>query len=122
MTKGEALYKFLSGFMTAYAATSVPKDVTFPYLTYNFYSGAWGDGESNITVDMWFYTDGEAVPNAIADGFSAAIGLGGKVLTYDGGAMWLKRGTPFCQSLGDADNDKIKRRYFNISVEYISNN
>ena len=122
MTKGEAIYSFFSSLMTAYAATEVPEAVTFPYLTYELTTGAWGDGESNITVNMWFNTDSEAVPNAKAEELAAAIGYGGKMLKYTGGALWLKRGSPWCQSLSDTENKNIKRRYINITVEYISIN
>ena len=122
LTKGKALNGFLSSIMTAYAESEVPKDASLPYLTYEFASGAWGDGEIPITVNMYFYTDSEAVPNAKAQELSEAIGLGGVILPYEGGALWLKRGSPFCQSMYDDTEHQIKRRYINLSAEFISEN
>lgn len=119
MTKGAALHEFLSGFgMDAYAASSLPDNVTFPYLTYELITSAWEDGEVGLTVNLWFYTTSEAIPNAKAQELSNAIGLGGKILPCDGGFIWLKRGSPWCQSLSDDTSPTIKRRYINITAEY----
>ena len=43
-TKAATVHSFLAGFgIPAYAATSVPDDAEFPYLTYYLVDGAWGD-------------------------------------------------------------------------------
>lgn len=123
MTKTAALYQFFSSFgMTAYTSTSVPDDVEFPYLTYEPITSAWDGGEVGLTVNLWFYTTSEAVPNAKAEELSAAIGLGGKMLKCDGGYIWLKRGSPWCQPLSDETDQNIKRRYINVSAEYLTLN
>lgn len=123
MTKGAALHKFFSDFgMEAYAASSVPDDVTFPYLTYELITSAWESGEVGLTVNLWFYTTSEAGPNAKAQEISETIGLGGKVIPCDGGYIWLKRGSPWCQSLTDDTSPTIKRRYINVSAEYLTEN
>lgn len=121
MTKAAALYKFFSSFgMPAYAASSVPDDVIFPYLTYELITSAWGGEEVGLTVNLWFYTTSEAIPNAKAQELSNAIGLGGVMLPCDGGAIWLKRGSPWCQSLKDETSPTIKRRYLNVTAEYLT--
>lgn len=121
MTKAAALYKFFSSFgMPAYAASSVPDDVIFPYLTYDLITSAWGGEEVGLTVNLWFYTTSEAIPNAKAQELSKAIGLGGVMLPCDGGAIWLKRGSPWCQSLKDETSQTIKRRYLNVTAEYMT--
>lgn len=123
MTKAAALYQFFSSFgMPAYTATSVPDDVAFPYLTYELITSAWEGGEVGLTVNLWFYTTSEAVPNAKAEELSEAIGLGGKILPCDGGYIWLKRGSPWCQSLSDETSPTIKRRYINVTAEYMTLN
>jgi len=123
MTKAATLHKFFSSFgMTAYAATSVPHDVTFPYLTYELITGAWDNQEIGLTVNLWFYTTGETEPNAKAQELSDAIGFGGKVIPCDGGYIWIKRGSPWCQSLNDGNDPNIKRRYINVTVEYLTEN
>lgn len=121
MTKAETLQIFFSSFgLTAYTATSVPDDVIFPYLTYDLITGAWGDEQAAITVNLWFYTESEAVPNAKAEEMSRAIGNGGVILPCDGGAIWIRRGAPWCQSLTDETNHTIKRRYINVTAEFLT--
>ncbi len=121
MTKAATLYQFFSSFgMTAYPTTAVPDDVTFPYLTYELITNAWDGGEVGLTVNLWFYTESEAIPNAKADEISKTIGLGGKILRCDGGYIWLKRGSPWCQNLSDETSPTIKRRYINITAEYLT--
>ena len=122
MAKEAALQAFFSQFMDAYAASAVPEDVTFPYLTYELITSAWDGGEVGLTVNMWFYTTGEAVPNAKAQEFSDAIGYGGVTLPCDGGFIWLKRGSPWCQNLQDDTDPNIKRRYINVTAEYMNLN
>ena len=122
MTKGAALQAFFSRFMDAYAASAVPDDVVFPYLTYELTTSAWDGGEVGITVNLWFYTTGEAVPNAKAQELSDAIGYGGVTLPCDGGFIWLKRGSPWCQNLQDDTDQNIKRRYINVTAEYMTLN
>jgi hypothetical protein len=123
MTKAAALYQFFSGFgIAAYASTAVPDDVTFPYLTYEVITSAWEGGEVGLTVNLWYYTESEATPNAKAQELSEALGIGGKLLKCDGGYIWLKRGSPWCQSLTDDTSPTIKRRYINISAEYLTAN
>lgn len=122
MTKGAAIQSFFERFMTFYASTSVPEDAVFPYGTYEFVNDAWDSGEVSMTVNLWFYTESEAIPNAKVQQLSEAIGYSGVVLQCDGGYIWLKRGTPFAQSLPDDTAPGIKRRYLNISVEYLTLN
>lgn len=122
MTKDKALHAWFSQFLPAYPASSVPKDTVFPWLTYELVTGAWGDGENSITVNLWYYTESEAIPNAMAQKIADVIGMGGVFVPYDGGAMWIKRGIPWSQSIVDESDRNIKRRYINISVEYLSQN
>ena len=122
MTKGAALQAFFGGIMTAYAASAVPDDATLPYLTYDLITSAWGSGEVGLTVNMWFRTTSEKEPNAAVDKLSKAIGIGGVQLPCDDGIIWLKRGSPWAQSLTDETDKTIKRRYINVTAEYITIN
>lgn len=122
MTKGAALHSFFNGIMPSYAASAVPDDATLPYLTYELITSAWDGGEVGLTVNLWFYTTSEAVPNAKAQELSDAIGYGGVTLPCDGGFIWLKRGSPWCQNLQDDTDQNIKRRYINVTAEYMTLN
>ena len=55
------------------------------------------------------------------DEISEAIGFG-KVLKCEDGFIWLRRGTPWCQNLRDEADPIIKRRYLNITAEYLTLN
>jgi len=60
--------------------------------------------------------------NDKAEELSAAIGYGGKVLPCDGGYIWIKRGSPWCQNITDDSDKLIKRRYINVTAEYLTLN
>lgn len=122
MTKGAALQSFFDGIMTSYAASAVPDDATLPYLTYELITNAWDGGEVGLAVNMWFRTTSEKEPNAAVDKLSKAIGLGGVFLHCDDGVIWLKRGSPWAQSLTDETDKIIKRRYINVTAEYLTLN
>lgn len=119
-TKEAAVYNFLSSFgIPAYTSASVPSDAEFPYLTYDLTVGSFESGEVPLTVNLWYRGMSESAPNAKAREVSERVGMGGTTLKCDGGMIWVKRGTPWCQSIADTD-DTVKRRYINLSVEYMT--
>ena len=121
MTKEQALHNFFNQFgITGYRNTSVPDDVIFPFLTYDTPISNFDEDPVSITLNLYFYTDSEADPDAKAEQIRQAIGMGGVLLNCDGGSIWLKRGVPWCQSLVDETNSNIKRRYINITAEYFT--
>lgn len=118
MTKEAALQAFFERFLPSYAASAVPSDVEMPYLTYELITSAWEEGEVGLTVNLWYYTTSESEPNEKVREISKALGLGGVQLLCDEGSIWLTRGSPWCQSLTDANDEQIKRRYLNITASY----
>lgn len=128
MTKDKALYAFFSGFgLPAYPANAVlnengEPDVVLPYLTYTPVFDSWGGEPVSLTVNLWYRTESEAIPNAKAQDISDAIGMGGKVIPCDEGYIWMKRGSPWCQNLSDEVDHAIKRRYINVTAEYLTHN
>lgn len=123
MTKEAALHQFFNTFgIPGYTVSSVPDDAVFPWLTYELVTGSFENGENSVTANLWYYGESEAVPNAKAREIAEEIGYSGKILSVDGGFIWIKRGTPWCQNLRDETNVNIKRRYLNITVEYLTLN
>lgn len=119
MTKTESLYKFFSSFgVDAYAASSTPDDVKFPYLTYEAAVGTWGSEPVSMTIQLWFYTESQLIPDAKAEEIEKAIGLGGVMLTCDDGVIWIKQGSPWCINQSDQTNKNIKLRQLNVTAEY----
>ena len=121
MTKEQAFHSFFNSFdIVGYRITSVPDDVVFPYLTYDAPVSSFEEEQTSITLNLYYYTDSEAEPDAKAEEIRKAIGMGGKLLNCDGGMIWLKWGSPWCLSLVDDTNANIKRRYINITAEYLT--
>ena len=120
MTKAAAIYQFWSGFgLTAYEENTVPTDATFPYITYQLVTDSF-DREVPVTASLWYRSESWAGINAKTEEISQKISRGGKIISCDGGAIWLKRGQPFAQNMGDESNDLIKRKYLNITAEFIT--
>lgn len=122
MTKDKALHAWFSQFLPAYPTSNVPDDAVFPWLTYELITGAFDSGEIAMTVNLWFHTESEAVPNKKAQEIADAIGMGGAIIPCDGGYIWLKRGSPWCQNIADESELNIKRRYLNVTAEYLTTN
>lgn len=120
MTKAAAIYQFWSSFgLTAYEENTVPTDATFPYITYQLATDSF-DREIPLTASLWYRSESWTAINAKAEEISQRISRGGKFVLCDGGAIWLKRGQPFAQSMGDESDDLIKRKYLNITAEFMT--
>ena len=117
MTKASAIYQFWSSFgLTAYEENTVPTDAAFPYITYQLVTDSF-DREIPITASIWYRSESWTAINAKTEEISQKISRGGKIISCDGGAIWLKRGQPFAQNMGDESDDLIKRKYLNITAE-----
>ena len=126
VTPEAAIWIWLNSFgVPAYAATSTPDEGDdewqgFPYITYDLVEGEWMGGEVNMPVNLWDRTDSEAKLNAKVREIAAELGHGGVTLPCDGGMLWLKKGSPWAQAVRvEGEDEKIKRRYVNINVEYL---
>ena len=120
MTKAAAIYQFWNSFgLTAYEENTVPDDAAFPYITYQLVTDSF-DREIPLTASIWYRSESWAGINAKTEEISKKISRGGKIIPCDGGAIWLKRGQPFAQSMGDESDDLIKRKYLNITAEFVT--
>ena len=120
MTKAAAIYQFWSSFgLTAYEENTVPTDSDFPYITYQLVIDSF-DREIPLTASLWYRSESWTDINAKTEEISQKISRGGKIIPCDDGAIWLKRGQPFAQSMGDESDDLIKRKYLNITAEFMT--
>ena len=120
MTKAAAIYQFWNCFgLAAYEENSVPDDAAFPYITYQLVTDSF-DREVPVTASLWYRSESWTAINAKTEEISQKISRGGKIISCDGGAIWLKRGQPFAQSMGDESDDLIKRKYLNITAEFMT--
>jgi hypothetical protein len=119
-TQAAALYGFFAGFgIPAYSETSVPDDVEMPYLTYESIQGTHLTAEQSISANLWYYGSSEKPANDKATEISKAT-AGGVLIGCDGGGLVITQGSPWCQSVKD-DNNMIKRRLLNFTVESLTN-
>lgn len=121
MTKAESLYKFFNRFgLVAYPDTSVPADAELPYITYTITLDSIGN-EVSMPINLWYRTESEAIPLQKAEEIGSAVGSG-TYIECDGGAILIRKGSPFCQSIADNDEEKIKRKYLNLTAEFLTLN
>lgn len=114
MTKSKALYDFFNSFgIPAYPSTSVPDDVTFPYMTYENTLSNNG-GMTNPTLQLYYYTDSESVPNSKADEISKKIGLGYGI-PCDDGVIYAYMGSGW-NAIANENDSTIKQRYTNLTL------
>ena len=122
MTKAAAIYQFWSSFgLTAYEENTVPTNATFPYVTYQLVTDSF-DREVAATASLWYRGESWTAINAKTEEIAQYIGLGGKIIKCDGGRIWIKRGQPFAQNMGDESDDLIKRKYLNLTFEFFTAN
>ena len=120
MTKAAAIYQFWNSFgLTAYEENTVPTDAAFPYITYQLVTDSF-EREIPLTASIWYRSESWTGINAKTEEISQKISRGGKIISCDGGVIWLKRGQPFAQSMGDESDDLIKRKYLNITAEFMT--
>lgn len=120
MTKEQALYNFWSHFgLKTYDENTVPTDSTFPYITYETAIGSIGDIIS-LTANLWYLDKSWKAITEKSDEIFDYIGLGGRMIPYDNGAIFITRGTPFAQRMSEDSNTSIRRIVLNIQAEFIS--
>lgn len=119
MTKEQAYHNFLSSFgWKTYDENTVPEDAVLPRITYNLSVAEFGLPVA-MSLSVWDRSTKWTSVTEMADDIYDGIGLGGKLLTYDDGFIWVKRGQPFAQRMADED-DAIRRIYINVEVEYFT--
>lgn len=133
MTANGAFYNFFAGFdipvyeeSTCLDEKEMPEmpettESRFPYMTYSADFGSWNSGETSVVVNLW-YRDGRdwLECDAKSNEILRAIGFGGITLECDDGLIWLKYGSPLKQNMRDAQDDKIRRKYINLSAEFLT--
>lgn len=115
MTKAQALYSFFSSFdIPAFEENSVPKTAELPYLTYQLV-----DGERVSVVCTLFYRSSSLKEiTEKSEEIALRLGLGGTIVKYDNGLIWLMRGEPFSFNSVDEVDKTIKIKSINIEIEY----
>lgn len=112
----------------AWEENSVPDNALKDYGHYITYTAGTSEFERPmmLSASLWERSTSWAGTVNKASEIEAAIGLGGTVIPFDGGAIWMKRGSPFSQRMNGNDyvsegkDDSVRRIYINVEVEYFT--
>lgn len=116
----QAYKSFWSGFdLRAYDETSVPDDAVMPYITFEVSEDDF-DHTIALTASVWYRSTSWSEVVAKVKEIAEDISRGGKMVRYDNGAFWIRKGNPWAQRLADPNDDSVRRMVLNLEVEYIS--
>ena len=122
MDSAQALHKFWSGFgWKAYDSATVPSEdfePEIPRITYDVTMSEFLS-DAMLSASLWDRSYSWERVSKKAYEIYKHIGLGGKLIKYKDGIIWIKRGSPFMQRMTDED-DTIRRIYLNIDAEYFT--
>ena len=119
MNAAKAIFQFYNTFgLKVYDENSVPHDAAFPYMTYSLGFGGMNE-PITLRMSIWYRSSSWNDADEKMLEISNRLGEGGTMRIYDDGAVWLCKGVPFAQRLGDEKDDLIKRYIFNISANFI---
>ena len=122
MDSAQALHNFWSSFgWTAYDENTVPSEEmspALPRITYRV-SMTEFDEPIQLTASLWDRSYSWEAISIKCNQIYAAIGLGGIMIPYNDGTIWLKRGVPFSQRMSDED-DSIRRIVLTLEAEYFT--
>ena len=127
MDKMQALYSFWAGFgipaideQSAYDTPTMEQlGISYPYISYEAAVSEL-DEPVTLSADIWYKSTSWAGIEAKAQQIANAIGYGGKMVPYDGGAIWIKKGSPAYQRMGAENVFDIRRIHININAEFLS--
>lgn len=122
-TKEEAIYQFWSSFgLPAYDENTVPTGDDAPELPYITYEVQTDNINHPVmmTASLWYRSADWSEITEKKNLISSRIGYGHRIIPIDGGYMYLTRGTPFAQRMGDDSDDMIRRIVMQIQCEFLT--
>lgn len=129
MNKMQALHAFWKGFgLRAYDENSVPEYIDDgeenqiklepPYITYESASDTFGNMLAQ-TASLWYRSSSWAEITEKEQEIADFITRGGRMIAYDGGALWIQRASPWAQRLSEPSDETIRRIVLNVTVEFL---
>ena len=119
MDKVQALTAFWNTFLPAYDETLVLDEAAvMPYITFAVVTDGF-DSPFTTSVSLWYRSTSWKAITKKAEAIEDAIGAGGKLVPYEDGAIWIKKGSPFSQRLSDPD-PAVRRIVLNVEMEYLN--
>lgn len=119
MSISEVLYNFWSSFnLPAYDENTVPDEAVIPYITYETSDDFFGEDRS-LSASIFYRSPSWAEITAKEQQIAEYIGRGGRSLACDGGAIWIKRGSPWAQRMAEPSDSMVRRIVLNYEIEFI---
>lgn len=121
MDRYEAQYSFWASFgVPAYEENSVPTGDEFPGYPYITYEAVTGGFNADIFVNGYIWTRSSSWTSAdfLADKIESELKHGGKLIPYDGGAIWITAEDNFSQNMGDATDNMVKRKVLSVVLHF----
>ena len=123
MDKWQALNSFWNSFQLLAIDEQSAYDTSFDppdnYITYEAAVDSF-DAPVSIGADLWYRAVSWAAISQKAEEISEYIGRGGRMIPYDGGAIWITKGSPFSQRMAAETSYDVRRVHININAEYLS--
>ena len=118
MNKVQALDSFWNSFgWDAYDETSVPDNASLPYITYEVSTDSFNESVP-LSASLWMQSNSWKDITLKEMEIAEAIGRGGKMVAYEGGAFWVTKGSPWSYRV-QGENKQTRRITLNILVEFI---
>lgn len=121
MDKAQAIQKFWESFdIPAYDETTVPSDAVMPYITYAVKTDSLNN-VVNMYASLWYHsTSWKDISEKTEQIAEYIVSMSPPAIKFDGGRLYITKGTPFAQRMADPNDDMIRRMYLNIQAEYLS--
>ena len=119
MNKSQALNHFWNDFgLKAYDENSVPDNASLPYITYESSMDDFGNVLAQ-TANLCYRSSSWSEITLKEQEISDFITRGGRMIAYDGGAMWIQKASPWAQRLEEPSDEMIRRVVLNVSIEFL---
>lgn len=119
MNKAQAFNSFWNSFdLVAYDENSVPDNAEMPYITYDFKSDNFNNSVGT-SASIWYHSSSWEEVTEKEIEIAEEISRGGKIISYDDGAFWIKKASPWAQRISEPSNEMVKRILLNIETEFI---
>lgn len=119
MNKTQVINSFWNRFgWKAYDVLSVPDDAPVNRITYEMVNDYLNNTVTSL-VNVWDRSSSWESVTLKEIEISDYIGKGGTIVPYDGGAVWIKKGTPWVQRMGDLNDQYERRVVLNVELEFL---
>lgn len=119
MNTAQALQLFWSSFnLPAYDENTVPDKATLPYITYEVGDDFFGE-QAARSASLWYRSTSWEDITQKEQEIASYIGRGGRMISVDGGAIWIKRGSPWAQRMAEPSDSMVRRIVLNYEIEFV---